>query len=58
MFEVKKNKTTQFALSEVTSQPVIVNFKETDVTNEKGTRLVSITWKVIFLQKHLLRTCY
>ncbi|XP_039863222.1 protein sidekick-1 isoform X1 [Simochromis diagramma] len=32
--------------SEVTSQPVIVNFKETDVANEKGTRLVSITWKV------------
>ncbi|XP_005454526.1 interleukin-31 receptor subunit alpha isoform X2 [Oreochromis niloticus] len=33
-------------LSELTSQPVIVNFEETDVPNENGTRLVSITWKV------------
>lgn len=35
-------------LSELTSQPLIVDLQDTDIEGRRGSRLLSLTWKVIF----------
>ncbi|XP_068562652.1 interleukin-31 receptor subunit alpha [Cebidichthys violaceus] len=38
--------------SELTTQPVIVNLKETDIIGRKGCRLLSLTWKFSATELH------